>query len=73
MKVEFLPSAVENSRQKGYVRQSHLIVWMDWITRYETPSVEMKSEGREDMDEDGGELIETVEDETVLPNNYGKH
>ena len=33
----------------------------------------MKSEGREYMVKDGGELIEAVEDETVLPNINCKH
>ena len=33
----------------------------------------MKSERRKHVDEDGGELVKTVEHQTVLPHHYGHH
>ena len=62
-----MPQTIQGKRKNCDIGQAHGVIGVDVRAGYEAPSVQVKGERGEDMDEDGGELVKAVEHQAVLP------
>ena len=68
-----MPQTIQGKRENCDIGQAHRVIGVDGRAGNEAPSVQVKGERGEDMDEDGGELVKAVEHQAVLPDYDSEH
>ena len=71
--VSNLPGEVEKERICEELSDAETGVWIVVRTGNETPAQKMNHDGREGVEEEGGELVQAVEHQAVLPDDDGEH